>query len=75
MWRYLREFLSDKRVIEVQKEDMDSNIIFIILIFRPKKSGKMYEKIWNRKKDLSPLKEITIKIRDKVSKRLQKSDS
>ena len=72
MWRYLREFLSDKRVIEVPRMIWIPILYFIILIFRPKKSGKMYEKIWNRKKDLSPLKEITIKIRDKVSKRLQK---
>ena len=51
MWKYLREFLSDKRVIELPRILWLPILYFIILIVRPKKSGKLYEKIWNKKKE------------------------
>ncbi len=66
MWIYLREFLSDKRVIELPRILWFPILYFIILILRPKKSGKLYEKIWNKKKGISPLKEITIKVTEKL---------
>ena len=40
MWKYLREFLSDKRVIELPRFIWYPILYFIILIVRPKKSGK-----------------------------------
>ena len=66
MWKYLREFLSDKRVIELPRILWLPILYFIILIVRPKKSGKLYEKIWNKEKGISPLKEITAKVTEKL---------
>ena len=40
---------------------------------RPKKSGKLYEKIWNRKKGISPLKEITAKVTEKLKEKLKQA--
>jgi ferrochelatase len=59
MRRYLREFLSDRRVIEVNPVLWWFILNGIILTFRPQKSGKAYEKIWNKALNESPLKTIT----------------
>ena len=53
MWLYLREFLSDKRIIELTRFIWFPILYFIILIVRPKKSGKLYEKIWDKKRNKS----------------------
>lgn len=71
MWKYLREFLSDKRVIELPRILWFPILYFIILIVRPKKSGKLYEKIWNKKKGISPLKEITAKVTEKLRAKIK----
>ena len=73
MWKYLREFLSDKRVIELPRILWFPILYFIILIVRPRKSGKLYEKIWNKKKGISPLKEITAKVTEKLKIRIKTS--
>jgi protoporphyrin/coproporphyrin ferrochelatase len=59
MRRYLKEFLSDRRVIE--NDTLIWKLIFNlgILTIRPKMKGHDYEKIWNREKNESPLKTIT----------------
>ena len=59
MRRYLKEFLSDRRVIE--KNSLLWKLIFNvgILTLRPKMKGRDYDKIWNREKNESPLKTIT----------------
>ncbi len=59
MRRYLKEFLSDKRVIE--QDSLLWKLIFNvgILTLRPKFKGRDYDKIWNREKNESPLKTIT----------------
>src|SRR3954463_12312995 len=57
--RYLREFLSDARVIENQGLIWKFVLNAIILPRRPKVKGRDYEKIWNRERDESPLKTIT----------------
>jgi ferrochelatase len=57
--RYLREFLSDKRVIEDQGLIWKFVLNVIILTTRPRRKGLDYEKIWNRDKNESPLKTIT----------------
>lgn len=59
MRRYLKEFLSDPRVVETNRLLWWLILNGIILTTRPKRSGHAYEKIWNRKLDESPLKTIT----------------
>lgn len=59
MRRYLKEFLSDKRVIEA--DSLLWKLIFngVILTVRPGLKGRDYDKIWNKERDESPLKTIT----------------
>ena len=59
MRRYLREFLSDPRVIENQGLVWKFVLNAIILTTRPRRKGLDYEKIWNRERNESPLKTIT----------------
>lgn len=59
MRRYLKEFLSDRRVVETNRVLWWLILNGIILTTRPKKSGHAYDKIWNRERDESPLKTIT----------------
>ena len=72
MWKYLREFLSDKRIIELPRFLWYPILFFIILIVRPKKSGRLYDKIWNKKLNKSPLKVFTESIASKVGKSFDK---
>lgn len=57
--RYLKEFLSDKRVIEASGPVWWLILNGIILNKRPKSSGHAYQKIWNNDLNESPLKTIT----------------
>src|SRR5690349_17526027 len=57
--RYLKEFLSDARVIEDQGPVWKFVLNVIILNTRPKRKGLDYDKIWNRDRNESPLKTIT----------------
>lgn len=57
--RYLAEFLSDPRVIEVPKWIWNVILHGIILNTRPKKSAEKYQKIWTE--EGSPLLSITRK--------------
>jgi ferrochelatase len=59
MRRYLKEFLSDRRVIEENPVKWWLILNLIILSVRPARKGKDYEKIWNREKNESFLKTIT----------------
>jgi len=59
MRRYLKEFLSDRRVIEENRLKWWLVLNLIILSVRPSRRGRDYEKIWNREKNESPLKTIT----------------
>ena len=59
MRRYLKEFLSDRRVIEVNPALWWVILNGIILTFRPQKSGHAYEQIWNKERNESPLKTFT----------------
>jgi ferrochelatase len=65
MRRYLKEFLSDRRVIEEPRLKWWLILNGIILTVRPGRKGKDYAKIWNRELDESPLKTIT---REKAEK-------
>src|ERR1700712_1189307 len=59
MRRYLKEFLSDKRVIETPRLLWWPVLNLIILSRRPKVKGKNYDAIWNRELNEGPLKTIT----------------
>ena len=59
MRRYLKEFLSDRRVIETNRLLWWPLLNGIILTTRPSKSGEAYESIWNHDKGESPLRTIT----------------
>lgn len=56
---YLKEFLSDPRVIERQGLVWKVVLNGIILRRRPRAKARDYRKIWNHDKDESPLKTIT----------------
>src|SRR5262245_6094212 len=59
VWRYLREFLSDPRVIELSKFIWYPILYAFVLTTRPQKSGANYRRIWNTEKDESPLRTYT----------------
>ena len=55
--RYLREFLSDRRVIEIPAIAWQPILHGIILRTRPKKSARAYAQVWSE--EGSPLAAIT----------------
>jgi len=59
MRRYLKQFLSDKRVVEATGPIWWLVLNGIILRRRPKSSGRAYDLIWNYDLDESPLKTVT----------------
>ncbi|NGO51764.1 ferrochelatase [Allomesorhizobium camelthorni] len=71
MWRYLREFLSDPRVIELPRIAWYPILYGIVLNTRPKKSGANYRKIWNRERDESPLRTYTRSQSEKLAEALR----
>ena len=66
--RYLKEFLSDPRIIEVPKIIWWFILNFFILTLRPFKSAKIYKSVWTD--GGSPLLVNCIKIKEKVQKSL-----
>jgi protoporphyrin/coproporphyrin ferrochelatase len=69
MWRYLREFLSDPRVIELNKAVWYPILYGAVLTTRPQKSGANYAKIWNMERNESPLRTITRSQAEKLAER------
>ena len=65
--RYLKEFLSDRRVIEVNRLLWWPILNCVILSTRPSKSGEAYRSIWNEELDESPLRTITRAQGEKVA--------
>ncbi|WP_156295563.1 ferrochelatase [Methylobacterium aquaticum] len=59
MRRYLKEFLSDRRVIEVPRAIWWPLLNLVILTKRPGPKGRDYASIWNNERDEGPLKTIT----------------
>ena len=59
MRRYLKEFLSDRRVIEKNRAPMVAVLNLVILTVRPARKGTDYDKIWNKERNECPLKTIT----------------
>lgn len=70
MRRYLKEFLSDTRVIEEPRWKWWPILNLIILTVRPSKKGKDYASIWNNERNEGPLKTITRSQADKLTARL-----
>jgi ferrochelatase len=64
---YLREFLSDPRVIDIGAVPRWLLLNLFILPFRPRRSGEAYEKIWTDRG--SPLLFHTLDLAEKVQKR------
>lgn len=58
--RYLRRFLSDKRVVELPRA-LWKPILALILCVRPKKVAANYRAIWNAEHNVSPLLYYTLK--------------
>ena len=74
MRRYLKEFLSDRRVIEENRLKWWLVLNLIILTVRPGRKGRDYDKIWNKQRDESPLKTITRSQSDQLEEILDKVD-
>ena len=71
--KYLKEFLSDRRVIELNPFLWKIILNLFILNLRPSKTAKAYKKIWMENENMSPLryytemqtKKLNEKIKDK----------
>jgi ferrochelatase len=70
MRRYYKEFLSDRRVIEVNPVLWWFVLNGPILTFRPSRKAKDYRAIWNEERDEAPLKTITRASAEKLGDRL-----
>ncbi len=66
--RYLREFLSDPRVVEVPRFIWMIILYCIILPMRPKKSAKLYQSVWT--KEGAPLLVISQAQKEKIAAKL-----
>ena len=69
--RYLKEFLTDPRVIEDQGALWQLALNGVILPIRPRRKARDYAKIWNREKNESPLKTITRSQAEKLARALE----
>jgi ferrochelatase len=74
MRRYLKEFLSDRRVVDTNPVVWWAILNLVILTIRPGRKGRDYAKIWNRERDESPLKTITRAQAEALSALLAKDD-
>ncbi|MEP1209590.1 MAG: ferrochelatase [Rhizobiaceae bacterium] len=75
MRKYLKEFLSDRRVIETPRIIWWPLLNGIILNTRPKKSGALYASIWNEEKDESPLRTFTRSQAKQLTEQMGKIDN
>ena len=71
MRRYLNEFLSDKRVVDISDWIWQPLLQLVILTKRPFTSGANYKLIWNHDKNESPLLTITKDQTAKISAAMQ----
>ncbi len=67
MRRYLSEFLSDKRVVDLPRLFWQPLLQLVILSKRPFSSGRAYRSIWNNDAGESPLMTITKDQRAKLA--------
>ena len=68
--KYLKEFLSDRRVIEVNPIIWQIILNIFILNLRPSKSARAYKKIWFKESNESPLLYYTKAQSNKLKKRI-----
>ena len=68
--KYLKEFLSDRRVIEVNPIIWQVILNLFILTFRPSKTAHAYKQIWFRETDESPLRYFTRNQAEKLEKKV-----
>ena len=68
--RYLKEFLSDRRVIEVNPIIWQLILNLIILNVRPSKTARAYKEIWMKKENMSPLRYFTQMQAKKIKNRM-----
>ncbi len=71
MRAYLKEFLSDRRVIEEPRWKWWPILNLIILSIRPGRKGKDYASIWNNERNEGPLKTITRSQTEQLAERLK----
>ena len=69
--KYLKEFLSDKRVIEVNPFLWQIILNLFILIFRPSNTAKAYKEIWMNDINKSPLRFFTEMQTKKLNEKLR----
>ena len=72
--KYLKEFLSDKRVIEVNPLIWQVILNIFILNLRPSKTAKAYKEIWMKNENMSPLLYYTKKQAEKLSSSILEKD-
>jgi protoporphyrin/coproporphyrin ferrochelatase len=70
MRRYLKEFLSDRRVIETNRALWWLILNGIVLVKRPSASGAKYRAVWNEELNESPLRTITRSQAEKIQRAL-----
>ena len=68
--KYLKEFLSDRRVIEVNPILWQIILHLFILTFRPSKTAHAYKKIWRKETNESPLLYFTRSQAQLLNKRI-----
>jgi|TARA_B100002019_G_scaffold292377_1_gene315275 ferrochelatase len=68
--KYLKEFLSDNRVIEVNPIIWQIILNLFILTFRPSKTAKAYKEIWMKNENKSPLRFFTEMQTEKLNKKI-----
>ncbi len=68
--RYLKEFLSDRRVIEVNPFIWKIILNLFILTIRPSKTAHAYKKIWRTESNESPLLYYTRSQSNKLNKKI-----
>jgi len=68
--KYLKEFLSDRRVIEVNPILWQIILNLFILTFRPSKTAHAYKKIWRKESNESPLLYFTRSQAQRLNKKI-----
>ena len=72
--KYLKEFLSDKRVVEVNPILWQFILNIFILNLRPSKTAKAYKEIWMKEENVSPLLYYTKNQANKLSSSISKDN-
>ncbi len=70
MRRYLSEFLSDRRVVDINPLIWQPILNLVILTTRPQRSGKAYQSVWDKQLNESPLRTFTRAQGEKLAARL-----